>query len=132
MNCALRKIVDTKISHWIFIPIIDNLISAPNKNSAILLLILFWLWPVAYTCSTSANLFMRAAGQLGVNIFLIFLITLIVSRFTKLSGFPKYIVIAIAAHLLADIFARFIPSPVVAISEIIGVINPLMLLQFIR
>jgi hypothetical protein len=138
MNCFLRTLIDNNFSHLIFIPIINKLLNTPNKKKwIIILLLVFWLWPIAYTCSPSGNLFIRSSGSIANHILFIFIVTYVVSRILPLTplahfiqfehdGIVKYTIIAILSYILVSKLGHF-TSFLIPITEVFGtLLNPLI------
>jgi hypothetical protein len=123
----LRALIDNNYSHLIFIPIINNLLNTSNKKKwTIILLLVFWLWPVAFTDSTSGNLFIRSAGMIGTHILFMFIVTYLVSKLTHFEGIIKYTIIAIVSYFLVVKLGSF-TSFTLPITEILGtLLNPLV------
>ena len=116
---ALRSVLDTRFSHLIFLPIIDNIINSKNRKRWIIaLLLVFWLWPLAFQCSHSGNLFMRATSGVGIHMMFMFVTMYFVNRFIPVSGVFKYLVAGILAYVLTTklhVYVTFV-IPIVEIT----------------
>ena len=129
VNCTLRPVIDTKFSQLVFIPVIYNLLKRQNKRKwLIILVVLMWLWPFAFLCSDSGNLFIRAAEGVMRDVIFTFAAVYLVDRFTNFNP-----IITMAASAVVAYFAQYFLGQFVTFLAPLGsattFLNPLMYLN---
>ncbi len=132
LSCLIRPLIDTKFSHFIFIPILHNIMHNSNTTKwLIVLILLMWIWSWSFTCNDDDNgNFIRAAEGVLRDVVLQLVALLLIERFTNIGCNSKMITAAALSYFMQYFVGGYLTflSP---IATAMIFTNPLMYLKFL-